>query len=343
MPGLLLLLLLGLFLAAAGCAPRLDPPGPAVMAPRLGADHFIASDGRRLALVRHDSAPPRAVIVAAHGFNDYSNAFHLAGPWFAARGITLIAPDQRGFGDTPTRGLWPGAHTLARDLAELTKAVRAENPGRPVYLLGASMGAAVAVLAHTAHDAPADGLILAGPAFWGWSTMNPLYRASLWTAAHVAPGWRVTGEGLGRQPSDNIGMLRALARDPRMIRATRIDALAGLVSLMDDAFQAAPDIRLPALILFGARDEIVPEAPVRAAARRMAGQVRAGPVRYVRYRRGWHMLLRDHRRARVYADIEAWIADPEAPLPSGEEMSGEELALLSPSGHEEARIIPSRR
>lgn len=296
--------------------------------PVLAGDTFTAADGRTLAVTRHEAAAPVAVLVAAHGFNDYANAFHLAGPWFASGGITVIAPDQRGFGRTPTRGLWAGHEAMASDLAALVRAVRAHHPGLPLYLLGTSMGGAVATLAVADHAAPADGLILSGPAFWGWSAMNPLYRASLWTAAHLAPGWTLTGEGLGLWPSDNVDMLRALARDPLMIRETRVDALYGLVTLMDAALAAAPRIELPTLVLFGARDEIVPEAPARLVATRLGG-----PVRYVRYEEGWHMLLRDLQRETVYADIAAWIADAAAPLPSGGE-----LALSPATGHEEARI-----
>jgi hypothetical protein len=36
----------------------------------------------------------------------------------------------------------------------------------------------------------------------------------------------------------------------------------------------------------------------------------AGPdCRVVRYADGWHLLLRDHQRARVFADILAWLED----------------------------------
>ena len=315
-----------LALAAPGvaCAPQRDPPGPALAPPVLGQESFTAADGRILATVRHDARAPRAVVVAAHGFNDYSNAFHLVGPWLAERSISVVAVDQRGFGDTPTRGLWAGADAMAGDLAALTRAVRDDDPDLPVYLLGASMGAAVAVLAVADHGAPADGMILSGPAFWGWSAMNPVYRASLWTAAHTVPAWRLTGEGLGRRPSDNDEMLRALSRDPKVIRATRVDTIYGLVTLMEAASAAAPRVHVPTLVLFGARDEIVPEAPAREAARRLGG-----PVRYVRYADGWHMLLRDTGRETVYADVAAWLADPQGPLPSGEE-----LALSPESGHD---------
>ena len=54
---------------------------------------------------------PAAVVLALHGFNDSRDAWELPGPAFAAAGVAVFAPDQRGFGATAARGLWPGAHS----------------------------------------------------------------------------------------------------------------------------------------------------------------------------------------------------------------------------------------
>lgn len=300
----------------AACAPRLDLPGPSIADPVLHPDKLIAADGREIALRRYVADNPHAIIVAAHGFNDYANAFHMAGPWFADRGITLIALDQRGFGNTPNRGRWPGTQALADDLATLVRAVHAQSPRTPIYLMGVSMGGAVSTVAASRHDLPIEGLVLSGPAFWGWSQLNPVYRATLWTVAHLAPWYYLTGEGLRLWPSDNIEMLRALSRDKRMIRETRVDAIYGLVTLMDDAFDAAGRVNHPTLVLFGDKDEIVPIEPVEAVVAELQG-----PKRFVRYQNGWHMLLRDLQRETVYRDIEAWIVGGDAELPSLEEVA----------------------
>lgn len=304
----------------SACAPRFEMPGAAIAPPALYTDHLRAGDGTKIAVRAFEAEDPQAIIVAAHGFNDYSNAFSLAGPWFAQRGISLVALDQRGFGETPTRGRWAGTPAMADDVAALVRAVHARAPDTPVYLLGVSMGGAVATVSAADNPLPIAGLILSGPAFWGWSQMNPLYRGTLWIAAHTVPWYTLTGEGLGLWPSDNVEMLRALSRDPLMIRQTRIDVLYGLVTLMDDAFAAAPRITTPTLVLFGDRDEIVPIAPVEAVVEKLGGT-----ARLVRYEDGWHMLLRDLAREQVYADIAAWITDPEGELPSAAKV-GQEVA-----------------
>jgi alpha-beta hydrolase superfamily lysophospholipase len=127
------------------------------------------------------------------------------------------------------------------------------------------------------------------------------------------PASTATGGGLGVQASDNIEWLRAYGRDPLNIRETRFDALFGLVDLMQEAQDAAPAARLPALFVYGANDEIIPEAPTT---RVMASY--GGTRRVAIYASGWHMVLQDKQRERVWRDILTWMSDPSAALPSGE-------------------------
>jgi alpha-beta hydrolase superfamily lysophospholipase len=303
--------------ALAACAhPEVQElAGAGVAEVRLEAEAIVMEDGVRLPLTVWEAEGPQAVIVALHGFNGYANDFSLPGPWFATRGVTVYAYDQRGFGRHATgRGLWPGSSRLSRDLAAVVAVVGDRHPALPVYVLGFSMGGAVALKA-ASEGLEADGLVLAAPAVWGWDDMNPLYRVALWSAAHAVPAATATGGGLGVQASDNVAWLRAYGRDPLNIQETRFDAVFGLVDLMQEARDAAGAARLPALFVYGARDEIIPADPTRRAMRDYGGDRRA-----VVYAEGWHMLLQDVQRERVWRDILTWLTNPSAVLPSGEEV-----------------------
>lgn len=293
--------------ALGACAPRVEPAGPFLSPPQLKDDRIVAADGAVLPLRRWmPDRPPRAVILALHGFNDYSRAFERPGEYWTKMRIATYAYDQRGFGEAPHRGIWAGHETMAADAAAALDLVRARHPGVPAYVLGESMGGAIAMIA--APTLQADGLVLVAPALRGRRQLGPLASAALWLTARTIPWYPLTAEGLNFQASDNVGMLRALGRDPLIIKRTRIDAVEGLVNAMDTALAAAP--RLPSLVLFGARDELVlPEAALASFRRTRA--------RVVLYRDGWHMLLRDLNAQVALDDIAAWIADPAAPLPSG--------------------------
>ncbi|HTH16151.1 MAG TPA: lysophospholipase [Magnetospirillum sp.] len=305
--------LLALLLSA--CAAQYQLPGPMVAAPQLNHDHWLSADGVRLPLRGWmPDGPPKAVVLALHGMNDYSNFFDEPGHYLAKKGIAAYAYDQRGFGQGPRPGTWSSAEAMAADLREVAALVAARHPGVPLYLLGESMGGAVVMLAAADHPPQVKGIILSAPAVWGRSSMGFFQRAALWLAYQVAPGWELTGEGLHIKPSDNIPMLRKLAADPLVIKATRVDAVNGLVDLMDTATEAAPRVHLPALVLYGEKDEIVPADPTWSMIQSLPDT--AGSQRVALYKNGYHMLLRDLQADVVLDDIAAWISDPSQPLPS---------------------------
>jgi alpha-beta hydrolase superfamily lysophospholipase len=315
-----------LALLAAGCAPQLAPPGPGaktgLTAPRLTPDHLIASDGLALPLrawLPEDAAAPRAVILALHGFNFYSEIFEEPAAYWAAHGIATYAYDQRGFGAAPHPGRWAGTPAMISDVTAAARGLRARYPGVPLFLLGDSMGGAVILAAlGAAEPPPHDGVILVAPAVWARSTLPLPHRLGLWIGAHTVPWLKLTGGGLGIQASDNIEMLRELGRDPLVIKETRIDAIHGLVDLMDAALAAAPRIETRVLLLYGAMDEVVPEGPSLQLWRDLPEAARDRQRRAL-YENGWHMLLRDLEAEVVLDDIAQWIADPNSPLPSGAE------------------------
>ena len=294
------------------------------MQPVIEPDSWRADDGARLPLRSWlPEGAPKAVVLAVHGMNDYSNAFDAPGKVLAAKGIATYAYDQRGFGEGPHPGFWSSTATMAGDLRAVAALLHARHPQVPLYVLGESMGGAVAMVAAAGTPPPGvAGLILSAPAVWGRSSMGVFQSAALWLAYRVAPGWAPTGRGLKIQPSDNIEMLRALSRDPLVIKATRIDAIHGLVDLMDAAQEDAGRITLPVLVLYGEKDEIIPADPTWDAIRSLPDLGRG--QRAALYPNGWHMLLRDLQARVVVDDIAAWIEAPAAPLPSGADRRAQE-------------------
>ncbi len=326
-----------LALALAACAPdfRSSPTAfhalpESVRSPaHLGDTYMVADDGVVLAarewLPQND---PKAIIIALHGIDDYSNAFALSAPIWAAHGIATFAYDQRGFGANPHAGRWPGTPALCRDLLTAVRLAHARWPDVAVYALGESMGGAV-VLTAAGGGCPTpmrgaerpDGIILAAPAVWARSTMPWPDRTALWLAARLIPDTSFTGSGEHIQASDNIPMLIGLGHDPLFIKATRTDAIYGLSNIMDSAYAAHPGPSMPALLLYGKHDELVPKRPMRSVARNLL-RTDPGAARVAYYAHGWHMLLRDLEYRKVAEDVAAWMANHDAALPSGADRAG---------------------
>jgi alpha-beta hydrolase superfamily lysophospholipase len=256
---------------------------------------------------------PKAVILALHGFNDYSNAFQDFAAFASDHGIAVHAYDQRGFGANADAGFWPGTERLTADLRAGVDRLREVYPKTPLYILGESMGGAVTIIAATKGEAlPVDGLILVAPAVWGGDQLNFFYRATLWLASTIAPGWKLTASGLEIWPSDNVDMLRAFSADPMVIKGTRTDAVAGLVALMDEALASIDRLNLEFLVLVGEKDEVVPPGAFTAMHERLP----AAASTEISYPNGYHMLLRDLQREVVFQDVMAWIV-ARAPVSDG--------------------------
>ena len=91
-----------------------------------------------------------------------------------------------------------------------------------------------------------------------------------------------------------------------MIRATRFDAMYGLVGLMDQAYEGLPQDAPPVLLLYGQKDQVIPARPVC----RFAQRLRAGD-RAIFYPNGYHFVLRDRGAIAVWRDIESWVSGTE--------------------------------
>ena len=301
--GLLVLLLL------TGCAAHLAPPGPAIAPAAIADGAFVMADGTRLPYRAWlPEGAPKAVILALHGMNDSRDAWEYPAPAFAEAGLAVFAPDQRGFGATATRGFWPGTAGLVADAHAMAALLRARYPGVRFFLMGESMGAAVLMVAATSADPPpADGYVLIAPAVWGRAKMNFLLRASLWLAAETVPGWRLTGRGFVKiVASDNREALIRLSTDPLTLHGARVDAMRGVVDLMDAALAAAPRFQAPALFLYGGHDQVIPPGATDATWNALP----PGPIRAF-YPDGYHLMLRDTGRAAPIGDIVNWIVHPD--------------------------------
>ncbi len=294
-----------LTMAVQACAPTVVQRGTATREAALDGDRFIADDGT---LLRYRTwlpqGPPRAVLIAVHGMNEYSRAFEWPAETWQGQGIAVYAFDQRGFGDSPDRGIWAGTENLSSDLAAFARLVNARHPGLPLYLLGESMGAAVVLLTAAREDlVPLDGIILVAPAAAPWEELPVHWRAALWLMAHTVPWLPMTGRGLDLRPTDNIDVWREMSLDDLVIHETRVDALYGLTQLMDQAAAAVPRVRFPALLLYGAKDDFVRDWMVSW----VVENAPAGQFDVASYDQGYHWLLRDLAAEQVLGDILDWI------------------------------------
>lgn len=248
----------------------------------------------------------RAVVIGLHGYGDFRLAFEEVAPWLAEHGVAFHAYDQRGFGEAPGHGLWPGRRALARDLCAALDALSPGN-GVPVHVLGESMGGGVALAATQIARRPPSSLILVEPAIRDGVRLRPVWDLVFGGLARFRPGLRRMLVR-GHNPLLTAPARRRLAHDPRIVRHIRADAYKGLLALADAASLAARTVRLPTLLLYGRANGIIPLRVLERAERDMAACVTA-----LRYPAAPHLLLQAQGWEAVMADVLAWIEGKAVP------------------------------
>ncbi|MEM7661899.1 MAG: alpha/beta fold hydrolase [Pseudomonadota bacterium] len=281
---------------------------------------FVSFDGAELGLTVWEADgtdDPEHVVVGVHGMNDYAAAFEYAAPWWAERGVTTYAYDQRGFGRSVGRGRWPQEDLMRDDLREAVRLANARHPNATITVVGISMGGAVAMTAFGSDNPPSgvDRLILSGPGLRGWGGLPVHHRASLWASTKIRPAWVVVPPKFAVDqivPSDNTEMLIKRGQDPLNLFENRIDQVYGVVSVMENGHKSAARLPENTLMLYGARDDIIPKNFMKRTAPTLPKHVRTAY-----YENGYHMLMRDLQAETVWADQLSFMLDPEASLPSG--------------------------
>lgn len=120
---------------------------------------------------------PRAVAIAIHGLVMHGGVYNVLANKLASEGIIVMAPDLRGF------GRWQENHSKEaqldynksyEDINELVRAASQRYPDLPLYCIGESMGAGLAM--HVAINNPKiiDGLVLSSPALKPRIYVGPL-------------------------------------------------------------------------------------------------------------------------------------------------------------------------
>ena len=266
-------------------------------------DSFTASDGAQVPYRVWRAEAPRALVLLLHGAFDYSAAFDQIGLRFAEHGITALAIDQRGFGATQSRGAWSGENRMIRDVIEAITFLRSRcGDGLPVFLVGESMGAAVAVdAAANAPELNLAGMVLAAPGAVTGILLKlfgilvaPLLQAFAPSSGIVAI--RLKAGDL------NPASANRLMNDPMVLHRIRPAALLGLFDLVRNARNAADHVRVPVLTMAGSKDDLIGTLHIAQLHKRLAGE-----KAWVSFEDGPHLLLHWTKRDRVLARIFSWI------------------------------------
>lgn len=263
---------------------------------------FAASDGARVPYRLWAAPEPRALILLLHGAFDYSGAFDEIGPKLASAGFAALAFDQRGFGATRSRRHWCGTKRMILDTAHAAGLLRGRFGNLPLFIVGESMGADIAIQTAAAkEDLEIGGLILAAP-----GAVTDAFRRLLWGSIvrvlrYFAPRSEVNIERISGGEFTAASAIRLLG-DPLVLRSVRPSMASGLFDLAVSTVPAARSVKLPTLTMIGSKEDVLYTKCISRLHKALGG-----PKSWHTFEGGPHLLFHWQHADAVLAKTIGWI------------------------------------
>lgn len=284
----------------------------------LTAFPLKTADGETITAYRAKpaSGEPRAVIQIAHGLAEHAPRYARLVEKLTQEGYAVYSNDHRGHGASKdVHGLGNfgprGFQALVDDMAELTQLAKRENPGKPIVLLGHSLGSFAAQIYLLDHHRQLNALVLSGTA-----AIDKLLEAI------QASGKPASLEAFNAPFEPARTPFDWLSRDEKEVDKYIADPLCGfqaeeasLGSLFQLGVGARHDGRLvrvrkdlPIYIISGERDPIVGEGTANTQALINSYQG-AGltNITHQIYKNGRHEMFNETNRGEVENDLLAWL------------------------------------
>jgi lysophospholipase len=273
-------------------------------------DGFAAADGTRL--VWQSWSPvgdPAAVLAFVHGYGEHGGRYNFLVDAMVPRGYAVFTYDLRGHGRSEgRRGHIQRFDDYLTDTRAFLAQVARVCPGRPVVLLGHSMGGliAAAVAEHARFPAGLDvtGVVLSSP-FVGMRLPVPAIQVkAARLLSLLAPTLRMTNPLRNEQLSHDAAVVAAAGADPLNHRVTTVRWAAEILEAQRAVIRAAGRLRLPLLLLYADDDPIADPRTSEGLFERAA----AADKTKVCYPGYYHEVFNEVGRVAVFDDLAAWLA-----------------------------------
>ena len=249
---------------------------------------------------------PRGVVAVVHGFTEHGGRYGPLAGELNRHGYAMYALDLRGHGRSEGERVFVRSFDeYLADVELYVDRVRCQQPGKPIFLLGYSMGGTILIRLATLSRLDVRGVILVAPGIMLGRKVFPLLR-------RLAP-W--IGRWLPRLRLVRFGA-SMLSRDPKVVEAFRNDpyvfhgrfALRTAAEILQTLGQIGAEMQQvtrPLLILHGTGDAVTEPQGSRDLYARAASADKTLKL----YDGLYHDLLNEPEKDQVRGDVVAWISE----------------------------------
>ena len=271
-------------------------------------DHKEASfdgvGGVRIFYQRWLPADYDRVMVIAHGLGEHSGRYGNVVEYFTPRGFAVYALDHRGHGRSGGRRGHAGSFDdYLEDLDRLVRIAAGDEEGKPLFLVGHSLGGLIALAYTLARPDRLDGLIVSSSAL-KLKVAVPGWKAALGKFfSRFIPTFTMGSE---LNPDD-------VSRDPAVVEAYKADPLVHdrvsarffqeFVGAMEKVGGDAHRLTLPSLVLQAGADRLVDPDGSREFFAKITNEDQELKI----YEGLYHEIFNEKERGQVFADMERWL------------------------------------
>lgn len=249
------------------------------------------------------SSECRAAALLIHGLGAHSGWFEALGRRLKVRRLFAVAPDHAGFGKRRKESV-QSFHQWLDDTVTAYNYVREKVGDKPIYLMGNSMGALVAL--KLANKIKPNGLVLFSPGFDGHpQTFDMLFRIhSVWTAM-MAPETELQLPYAPDQVTRDVGVRKWIEADAERRFKLPAKMLFELLMLSQDVQNRVRTAPCPVLMLTAGNEKIVNNKVNDAVYDKLTAPSKQKHV----YKEAWHDLMFDPVIDDLVERVNTWITE----------------------------------
>lgn len=288
--------------------------------PQLKKDHYISYDNEEFGYRKWlpqsaGQKDPAIVIIGVHGISGHSGDYKNLADYLIKKrhDVALYAAETRGQGmDTrrQRRGDIRRVEQWYNDLDTFTGLVRDKHPKSKIIWFGESMGSLIVMHAYhyLAQERRPFAMAISSPIIEVDSELPPWKLAAAKCAALFFPVARISLESLsdGRRPvvTEDDNHEQQAAKNEWYIQRYTLRLLVKLGDLAQSMDAAASTVSCPVLVLHGGKDVFTQQDKVNDFCRNF-GSLVSSTHHY--YPGSYHLLMYDHQKERIFADISSWL------------------------------------
>lgn len=221
--------------------------------------HLVNADGQYLFCKYWKPAgTPKGLVFVSHGAGEHCGRYDELAQMLVGLQLLVFAHDHVGHGQSEgERMVVSDFHVFIRDVLQHVDVVQRDHPGLPVFLLGHSMGGAIAILTAAERPCYFAGMVLISPLVLASPESATTFKVLAAKVLNVVLPNMSMGPIDARVISRNKTEVDLYNTDPLICRAgMKVSFCTQLLNAVSRVERAFPRLTLPFLLLQGSADRL---------------------------------------------------------------------------------------